>query len=103
MPKKRKKPAPKTAKAKLAADAAIACWEDDPGDPDSQPGLTPISEPVPDPSAGSLPFKISGTAPEPKIYRQGTPEFLYYAAACALRRTSDFWAPILPKGTTWQV
>src|SRR5215471_16379069 len=104
-PKKRKKPTPKKPKGQPAADSAavVACWEDDPGDPDTQPALIPINVPVPDPAAGSLPFKISGAAPAPKVYRPGTPEFLYYAAASALRRTSDFWAPILPKDTTWQV
>src|SRR5215475_5978642 len=103
MPSTRKKRKPTPKPPKPAADVTVACWEDDPGDPDSQPALVPINVPVPDPSAGSLPFKISGAAPAPKVYRPGTKEFLYYAAACALRRTSDFWAPILPKDTTWQV
>jgi hypothetical protein len=37
------------------------------------------------------------------VYQPGTPEFLYYANACALRRTADFWGSILPSGTRWEV
>jgi hypothetical protein len=81
----------------------VACWEDDPGDPKQQPHLDPIQVAVPNQSATPLPFRIAGRAPAPKIYTPGTKEFLYYAAACALRRTADFWAGVVPGGTKWQI
>jgi hypothetical protein len=110
--KKSKKPAPKKPAPKKPApkgppiptgQATVACWEDDPGEPQSQPALTPITVPAPNQSATPLPFKISDAAPAPQIYQPGTTSFLYYAAACALRRTADFWGSVVPKGTSWQV
>lgn len=65
--------------------------------------LAPVQVPAPNQAAKPLPFKISGTVPSPNIYQQGTREFLFYAAACALRRTADFWGAILPAGTAWQL
>jgi hypothetical protein len=85
------------------ASALVACWQDDPGDPKSQPTLAPIQVPVPNPKAQPLPFKIAGKTPPPQIYQPGTPQFLYYANACALRRTADFWGGIVPRGTSWEV
>ncbi len=85
------------------AGAMVACWEDDPGDPKTQPPLVPITVKVPKPSAQPLPFKITGAAPPARIYQPGTSNFLYYAAACALRRTADFWGSIVAAGTKWQV
>ncbi len=96
--KPRKKPIPGGAATKI-----VACWEDDPGDPKSQPPLAPITVPVPKPSAQPLPFRIAGPAPPPSIYQPGTSAFLYYAAACALRRTANFWGQIVPQGTKWEV
>ena len=46
-----------------AGGATVACWEDDPGDPKSQPALAPIHVPVPNQAAKPLPFKIGGTVP----------------------------------------
>jgi hypothetical protein len=86
-----------------AAGATVACWEDDPGDPQSHPSLNPITVEVPNQSAKPLPFKIGGPAPAPAAYQPGTKNFLYYAAAAALRRTADFWGSIVPSGTQWQV
>jgi hypothetical protein len=86
-----------------AGGATVACWEDDPGDPKSQPALAPIHVPVPNQAAKPLPFKIGGTVPPPSIYQPGTREFLFYANACALRRTADFWSSILPSGTSWEI
>ena len=68
-----------------AAGTLVACWEDDPGDPSSQPPLVPIKVMVPNQSAQPLPFKVSGPRPAANIYQPGTSGFLYYAAACALR------------------
>jgi hypothetical protein len=96
-PKKKKPPVPGP------AGALVACWEDDPGDPAVQPALAPIQVPVPNQSAPPLPYKISGTAPQPNIYQPGTPEFRYFAAAAALRRTADFWSSIIPAGTSWEI
>lgn len=106
MPSKKKakphKP-PKPPKPTPPGGVAVACWEDDPGDPKSQPALAPIHVPAPNQAAKPLPFKIGGTAPAPNIYQPGTREFLFYANACALRRTADFWGNILPTGTSWEI
>jgi hypothetical protein len=83
--------------------AGVMCWEDDPGDPKSQPSLMPITVTSPSESRQPLPFKIKGTAPSPRVYQVGSQEFLYYAAACALRRTANFWGGILSPKVTWQV
>ncbi|HVR07716.1 MAG TPA: hypothetical protein VMW75_06670, partial [Thermoanaerobaculia bacterium] len=88
----------RSSRAALAASTTVACWEDDPGDPALQPALQPITAPAPDPSAGPLPFAIGGVVPPPQVYGPGTTEFLFYAAACALRRTADFWGAIVPAG-----
>ena len=62
-----------------AGGVSVACWEDDPGDPKSQPALVPIHVPVPNQAAKPLPFKLGGTVPAPNIYQPGTREFLFYA------------------------
>jgi hypothetical protein len=104
MPAKSKsKKTKKSPTSSPASNTLVAFWEDDPGDPKTQPPLAPISGPVPNPAAAPLPFKISGPTPAPSIYQPGTPGFLYYAAAAALRRTADFWGGIVPSGTAWQV
>jgi hypothetical protein len=97
----------RTARAQVstttAAQATVACWEDDPGDPKLQPPLVPITVDAPKESAPPLPFKIKGSAPSAQVYDAGSPGFRYYAAASALRRTANFWGAILPAGTIWQV
>ncbi len=90
-------------RAAATAEARVACWEDDPGDPKSQPPLAPIAVDAPSQSAPPLPFKISGKAPAPSGYALGTPEFRYYAAAAALARTASFWGSLVSSGTHWQV
>jgi hypothetical protein len=85
------------------AGTSVACWEDDPGDPKSQPALSPINVPVPNQSAPPLPYKLLGKAPSPQAYQPGTLNFVYYATASALRRTATFWGSIVPAGTHWQV
>jgi hypothetical protein len=98
---KKRKPA---AHPKAPAPAVrVACWEDDPGDPKTQPPLGPITVGVPNQSAQPLPFRLSGKAPAPQVYQPGTASFLYYANASALRRTADFWGSIVPGGTSWHV
>jgi len=87
----------------VGATVTVATWEDDPGDPGQQPALVPITVAAPDQTAKPLPFKISGATPTPKIYQPGTTNFRFYAAASALRRTADFWGPILPPSTKWKV
>src|SRR5690242_13964346 len=86
-----------------AAANVVSTWEDDPGDPHTQPPLVPIQVPAPNQSAQPLPFKIRGTTPPPRVYPPGTPNFRFYAAASALRRTADFWGSIVPQGTRWEV
>ena len=104
---KAKKPTPSMGRGKTKPNSnttlAVACWEDDPGDPSLQPSLAPITTAVPRQSAQPLAYKIKGAVPMPRVYAPGTANFRYYAAACALRRTADFWGPILPAGTKWQV
>ena len=85
------------------AGAAVASWEDDPGDPKSHPPLSPVTVSVPNQAASPLPYKLAGKAPLPQIYQSGTTNFVYYATASALRRTANFWGGILPAGTRWQV
>jgi hypothetical protein len=107
------KAAPKKAKAKKPPKKQpggnppvfgnVACWEDDPGDPKSVPVLAPILVPAPNQSAAPLPYKMKGAAPAAQVFPVGTPGFLYYAAASALRRTADFWGGIVPGGSSWEV
>ncbi|MGC1614391.1 MAG: hypothetical protein WA736_06895 [Candidatus Acidiferrum sp.] len=85
------------------ASVNVAAWEDDPGDPNLQPPLQPISFLPPPDNTPPLPFKIKGSQPKPQVYKTGTPEFRYWAAAVALRRTADFWSTIVPARTSWQV
>src|SRR6185369_6013780 len=85
------------------AGATVACWEDDPGDPRTQPPRQPIVVAAPNVSASPLPFKIAGTAPAAKVYPAGTASFRYFAAAAALRRTASFWGSIIPSGTQWEL
>ncbi|PWT98331.1 MAG: hypothetical protein C5B51_29555 [Terriglobia bacterium] len=92
-----------TKKGVSASAQTVACWEDDPGDRNLQPPLTPITVPAPKPATQPLAFKITGSTPAPKVYQPGTANFRYYAAAAALRRTADFWGSIVPGGTKWQV
>ena len=101
--RKKKQKTPKPSTGSGSPGTLVACWEDDPGEPTLSPPLSPIQVPVPDQSATPLPFKISGTAPQPGVFQPGTPEFRYFAAAAALRRTADFWSGIVPSGTSWEV
>ena len=104
MPKSVRKKAPKKPAPGGAGPAGIvACWEDDPGDPNVPPPLVPIQVPAPNPSKTPYPYKISGAAPPFNVYQPGTPEFRYWAAAAALRRTADFWSGFVPSGTSWQI
>src|SRR5437016_9150099 len=97
----RHRPAKKTAISQPSG-TTVACWEDDPGDPRSQPPLMPIEVSVPSQSAQPLPFKISGATPATQNYPAGTANFRFFAAAAALRRTADFWGGIVKTGTRWQ-
>jgi len=107
MPKAARKKAPakksSTSTSTAASGTMVAVWEDDPGDPNVPPPLAPIQIAVPNPAATPLPYKISGAAPAASVYQPGTPEFRYWAAAAALRRTADFWSGIIASGTSWQI
>ena len=89
--------------SKAAGSKQVSVWEDDPGEPGSQPSINPIAVPAPNPAAAPLPFKISGKTPAPQLYQPGTANFRFWAAAAALRRTADFWTKIVPQGTKWEV
>ena len=102
MPRAKKAPKPKPPSGPPAA-LLVACWEDDPGDPNQQPPLAPITVSPPNQSAQPLPFKIGGPTPPVKVYQPGTANFRFYAAACALRRTANFWGGIVPSGTRWEI
>ena len=83
----------------------ILAWENDPyaqSRPTRPPALAaPVVRPIPDLNAKALPVMIAGSTPKPRRYNAGTTEFRYWTAADALRRTADFWAPLLPSGTNW--
>jgi hypothetical protein len=102
-------PATKRTRTKTRRKAAevstvnVSCWEDDPGDPRAQPAAVPIHVAVPNQAGQPLAFGIAGHAPAPQIYQPGTTDFLYYAAACALRRTADFWGPIIRPTASWRI
>jgi hypothetical protein len=71
-------------------------WEDDP-----EPAVG-VSQPAPDLSHRPLAFAFSGPNPPPDTYAQGTAEFRFWAAAAALRRGADFWAPLIDPVNNWQ-
>lgn len=85
------------AATKKAPRNEILAWEDDP-----KSGGDPVKRPVPRLSAAPLPTAITGPPIPAKLYRPGAREFRYWAAAEALRRGSDFWGALLPKGKSWQ-
>jgi hypothetical protein len=89
-----------TAAAADAKTTTIEGWEDDPGA--QTENRQPIARPVPKLDATPLPLEFAGPAVAAKMYKPGTPEFRYWAAAEALRRAADFWGGLLPQGTTWQ-
>ena len=77
---------------------AVLAWEDDP----LSEGAVPVERPVPVLSKGRLKLAIDLAQPPPGRYEPGTAEFRYWTAADALARAVQFWAPMLPRGTTWQ-
>lgn len=87
------------ARATATSNGSILAWEDDPGQP---PALRhPVSQPVPNPTATSLPIAIRGKRPAARPLGVGTPGFRYWANAEALSRAAQFWAATLPSGTKW--
>jgi hypothetical protein len=80
--------------------SAVRAWQDDPGS-----GLQPVERPAPNLAARPLPLTISWRdhAPPADEYPVATSAFRYWTAAEALRRAADFWAGIVPDGTTWWV
>src|SRR5262245_7893631 len=101
-----KRAAPKkTAKKKLpTAKSTIACWEQDPGSAAQPSGGQVIQRPAPVLGNQPFPTRITNPAQAPTVglYKPGTAQFRYWAAADALRRGSDFWGGLLP-GKHWQV
>jgi hypothetical protein len=83
------------AKKPSQTNAQVAGWEDDP-----QTAVA-TRRPVPDLSKKPLAYAFAGAKPVARVYDQGTAEFRYWAAAEALRRGADFWAPRI--GVGWQV
>jgi hypothetical protein len=93
---RRRRPRSRAATRKTTR-AEILAWEDDP-----KSGGAPIKRPLPRLQATPLAMTIVEPAVPAKLYRRGTREFRYWAAAEALRRAADFWAGLLPRGTSWQ-
>jgi hypothetical protein len=77
----------------------VRAWEDDPGSPPSN--RTPILRPKPELGRSPLPVGVVGAAPAPASDQAGTEDFRYWNLAEALRRTADFWGPLLPADTGW--
>ena len=88
----------KSRKQAAPAGGDVAAWEDDPGS--GFPPMTMTS--IPGLEKGKLAIRIDHPAPAPpaQVYKSGTPEFRYWAAAEALDRARAFWAPLL-SGKTW--
>ncbi len=103
MPSKKETKTKSSKKSAAQATTNVAVWEDDPGDPKLPSPPAPINVAVPNQAATPLPFKIGGTVPKAQVYQPGTPNFRFYAAAAALRRTADFWGPIIAPTTGWRV
>jgi hypothetical protein len=106
----KKTPAKKTSarrKARPRPEAepvTILAWEDDPlvVSVPVPVAATPVRRPVPDLAAVPLRIEIrTRTAPAPREYPTGSPEFRYWAAADALHRGSAFWSGLLPSGVKW--
>jgi hypothetical protein len=72
-----------------AAGTKVRAWQDDPQ------GYPADDRPAPLLAKAPLKLAIKGRAIPAGPYAVGTPEFRYWAAAEALRRGADFWAPIL--------
>src|SRR5690349_7603692 len=100
---RRSRAATQRAKSATATTVVVSSWEDDPGDPAVTPAPTPISTAAPNLLATPLPCKILGPHPVPSLYSPGTAEFRFFAAATALRRTSDFWGEIVGSTQRWHV
>lgn len=102
---RRRRPAKRRSKIPPKSKNEILAWENDPfaqSRPSDPPSFaTPIARSTPDLQASALGISITGPRPTPQRYNPGTGEFRYWTAAEALRRTADFWAPLLPAGTKW--
>ena len=78
--------------------ANIVVWADDPAS-----GTALVREPAPKLATPPLSLSVAGgRAPTARTYAPGTPEFRYWDAAGAARRGADFWAGLLPSGTSWE-
>jgi len=91
------------AAATTGGGSTINTWEQDPGDGTQPSGGQLIQRPVPVLKDQPLPTSITAPAPAPQQFQPGTTNFRYWAAAEALRRGADFWGPLLPPGTSWEV
>ncbi|HEX4439569.1 MAG TPA: hypothetical protein VH854_05830 [Thermoanaerobaculia bacterium] len=89
----------RTRRIARAAAADVEAWEDDPM---SLPDVTPIERPVPDLARAPLAISIKATAPAPREYASGTPQFRYWTAAEATRRAADFWSGLIG-ASAWHV
>ena len=78
------------------ANAPVQSWQDDPANPFQE------WVPVPDPSLKPLAFALPTPQPPPGTYQLGTPEFRWWNAAAALRRTATFWGARLGV-QDWQI
>jgi hypothetical protein len=74
-----------------AGNGTVRAWQDDP----LGYAPPPLDRPIPNLALAPLKLRIKGTKVPSGAYAPGTAQFRYWAAAEALRRGADFWAPLL--------
>jgi hypothetical protein len=83
----------------------INTWEDDPFSeavPTTNPPIaTPVAANLPQNDNPRLQTTIVEPRPAPARYAPGIANFRYWATAEAITRGINFWASLLPAGTTW--
>src|SRR5438874_2086532 len=76
----------------------IAAWDDDPM---SHKHVRPQQRPIPEWQVRRFAIDINESQPIPKVYKSGTPEFRYWNAVDAFKRTIEFWSEIIPEDIDW--
>ena len=90
--RKRSRSAARSAGARAAAgNGTVRAWQDDP----LGYAPPPLDRPTPKLAIAPLKLRIKGNKIPAGAYAPGTAQFRYWAAAEALRRGADYWAPLL--------